>query len=204
MYNLFLNLKVDGSTCYMESVLRKLKVDIEDCKAGTLVELFIAAGDKRDDTGDENINISMQSLDGNKSIKYLSIRHSELGVYFEQEIGLDKVYSEYRAKVSSDLIKSGVKRHKETIKLAIIALISLLIMVCTAAWFGGAVGIAIIIVSLFSLLTFIIALNSRSKRRIKLDSHSMQECKNVRKRELLHMLTNLGYIDGNSAVHVHK
>lgn len=179
----------------MESILRKLKVGIEDYKVGTITEVFITNGDKQAGTEDIELYLNIQSLNDNDSPKYITIKKSEFNDYFEQEAGLDKVYSEYRAKVSRDLLKSCGRNCKETIKIDVITLFFLLAIACTAAILGGAVGIVLVITSIVTLITFLVAMNSRSKRRLKLGDYCMQERRLTRKHELIHMLTNLGYIE---------
>lgn len=174
----------------MESVLRKLRVDIDECKKGSVAEIFITRAEEQD----TNLYLHIQVIGEAEAPKYLTIKQSEFDDYFEREDGLDKVYMEYRSQVSKDIILNSRLTHKETIIIALVTLFILLAMLCVAVWIGGTAGVVLTVLSLFTLVTFLVAMNSRSKRRIKLDSYEFTERRDARKQELVHMLTNLGYI----------
>lgn len=185
----------------MESMLRKLKVDTKNYTKDTVVEVFIAIDNKnskevKNKQCSENklLYVTIKGLKQDDMSENLKLDPLDLNNYFKQEDGLDKVYLEYSSKVGSDILKYSKYNSNKRLKINIVALIISLTLVCTATILGGTYGILLSALSLINII--IIEIIARNKLKYKIDANdkNMAECRNTRKNELIHMLTNLGYL----------
>ena len=185
----------------MDSMLRRLKTDIGEYKSGDIVELFITVDKQDNDSRKDKLHIIIKGLAQASLSENIEINQSCFDNYFEQEYGLDKVYSEYRAKVGSDLLKYNSESAKSLIKYTTITLIISLVTICLAVILGGTLGIIIASVSAIYVATFLVLMYRKSKKYKELNDNSIDDCRNTRKNELLHMLINLGYMKQNKVEH---
>ena len=185
----------------MESMLRRLKIDIGKYKSGDIVELFITVDKQDNDSRKDKLHITIRGFEQASLPENIELTQFYFDDYFEQEQGLDKVYSEYRAKVGSDLLKYNSEYTKNLNKYTTITLITSLVVICLAAALGGTLGIILALVSAIYIAIFLIVMNKKSKCYKNLDDKSIADCRNTRKNELLHMLINLGYLKQNKVEH---
>lgn len=179
----------------MTSVLRILKVNTKEYKKGTVVELFITEENSDNDT---KLHITIKGFEQESKLESIEIIKSNFDSYFKQEPGLDKVYNEYHKIVGNDLLNYNTMSSKKLIRLATIVLMISLILVCFATALGGTVGIVILSISAIFVVTFLCAIYRKSKKYRSLDDKNITVCRDTRKCELTHMLTNLGYLNKNN------
>lgn len=175
----------------MDSMLVKLKVNTEKFRVGQVVEIFKM--DKIDSQA--SVSIVIKSLHAIDEIESIEIYENSFSEYFETDKGLSKVYDEYHSKVVTDLLNSSKETSKYLIAYSIAIMIVSLTLICYASTVGGKLGIVVSLLNIALTLTGLCIIHKKSKQSKSTDNANINNCRNARRQELIHMLTNLGYIE---------
>lgn len=169
----------------MNSMLVKLKVNTEKFREGQIVEMFTVS----------DVSIVLKSLDTEDTAESISMTSDSFSEYFETDKGLSKVYEEYHSKVVTDLLNSSRETSKYLIAYSIAIMIVSLTLICFASTIGGKFGIVISLLNIALTLTGLCIIHKKSKQSKSTNNNNIRYCRNARRQELIHMLTNLGYIN---------
>ena len=177
----------------MDSMLVKLKLDTERFKAGQVVEIFKMARDSTDST--DSVTIVIKSLHTIDEVESIEISENSFSDYFEMDKGLSKVYGEYHSKVITDLLNNSRETSKYLIVCSVVIMIISLAIICYASTVGGRLGVIVSLLNIMLTLTGLCIIHKKSKQSKSTNNDNIKNCRNTRRQELVHMLTNLGYID---------
>ena len=182
----------------MDSMLVKLKLDTERFKVGQVVEIFKM---DRDSTGStdstDSVTVVIKSLHTIDDVESIEISENSFSDYFEMDKGLSKVYDEYHSKVITDLLNNSRETSKYLIVCSVVIMIISLAIICYASTVGGRLGVIVSLLNIMLTLTSLCIIHKKSKQSKSTNNDNIKSCRNTRRQELVHMLTNLGYIDSN-------